>query len=41
VLLMAVMDGLQLQHLLDPGSIDMVEPLAELLAMVEKVSPRT
>jgi AcrR family transcriptional regulator len=41
VLLMAVMDGLQLQHVLDPGSVDMVAPLAELLAMVEKVSPRT
>jgi AcrR family transcriptional regulator len=41
ILLMAVMDGLQLQHVLDPGSVDMVGPLAELLAMVEKVSPRT
>jgi hypothetical protein len=38
---MAVMDGLQLQYVLDPGSVDMVEPLAELLAMVETVSPRT
>jgi AcrR family transcriptional regulator len=38
ILLMAVMDGLQLQHVLDPGSVDMVETLAELLALV---SPRT
>jgi AcrR family transcriptional regulator len=38
VLLMAVMDGLQLQHVLDPGTVDMVEPLAELLALV---SPRS
>jgi AcrR family transcriptional regulator len=41
ILLMAVMDGLQLQHVLDPGSVDMVEPLADLLALVEAVSPRT
>jgi hypothetical protein len=40
-LLMAVMDGLQLQHLLDPASVDMAEPLAELLALLAAVSPRT
>jgi AcrR family transcriptional regulator len=40
-LLMAVMDGLQLQHLLDPTSVDMAEPLAELLALLAAVSPRT
>ena len=31
-LLVAVMDGLQLQFLLDPEAVDMVEPLADLLA---------
>lgn len=31
-LLAAVMDGLQLQFLLDPETVDMVEPLADLLA---------
>jgi AcrR family transcriptional regulator len=31
-LLAAVMDGLQLQFLLDPEAVDMVEPLADLLA---------
>jgi AcrR family transcriptional regulator len=30
-LLIAVMDGLQIQHLLDPGAVDMVEPLEDLL----------
>jgi AcrR family transcriptional regulator len=40
-LLMAVMDGLQLQHLLDPTSVDMAEPLAELLTLLAAVSPRT
>src|SRR4051812_37987407 len=34
-LLTAVMDGLQLQHLLDPGEVDMVQPLADLLALLE------
>jgi AcrR family transcriptional regulator len=33
-LLIAVMDGLQLQHLLDPGAVDMVEPLEGLLAVL-------
>jgi AcrR family transcriptional regulator len=31
VLLIAVMDGLQLQHLLEPDAVDMVQPLADLL----------
>src|SRR3954451_24043744 len=34
-LITAVMDGLQLQHLLDPGEVDMVAPLADLLALLE------
>src|SRR3954471_8861897 len=34
-LLTAAMDGLQLQHLLDPGEVDMVAPLADLLALLE------
>jgi AcrR family transcriptional regulator len=34
VLLTALMDGLQLQFLLDPESVDMVEPLAGLLALL-------
>ena len=34
VLLIAVMDGLQLQHLMDPGMVDMVEPLSDLLALL-------
>jgi AcrR family transcriptional regulator len=34
VLLTALMDGLQLQFLLDPESVDMVEPLASLLAVL-------
>ena len=33
--LLAVMDGLQLQFLLDPESVDMVEPFAELLALLQ------
>ena len=33
-LLAAVMDGLQLQFLLDPESVDMVEPLAQLLKLL-------
>ena len=33
-LLIAVMDGLQIQHLLDPGAVDMVEPLGDLLSML-------
>jgi AcrR family transcriptional regulator len=33
-LLIAVMDGLQLQHLLDPGEVDMAEPLADLLELL-------
>ncbi|MDA0167340.1 TetR/AcrR family transcriptional regulator [Solirubrobacter ginsenosidimutans] len=41
VLLIAVMDGLQLQHLLDPASVDMAAPLAELLSLLAPVSPRT
>jgi AcrR family transcriptional regulator len=35
VLLIAVMDGLQLQHLLEPDAIDMVKPLADLLALLD------
>ena len=34
VLLIAVMDGLQLQHLMDPGMVDMVGPLSDLLALL-------
>ncbi len=34
VLLIAVMDGLQLQHLLEPDAVDMVRPLADLLALL-------
>jgi hypothetical protein len=34
VLLIAVMDGLQLQHLLEPDAVDMVQPLAQLLDLV-------
>jgi AcrR family transcriptional regulator len=34
-LITAVMDGLQLQHLLDPGEVDMVGPLADLLTLLE------
>ena len=33
-LLIAVMDGLQIQHLLDPGEVDMVEPLEDLLTLL-------
>jgi AcrR family transcriptional regulator len=33
-LLIAVMDGLQIQHLLDPGAIDMIEPLEDLLTLL-------
>ncbi len=33
-LLVAAMDGLQLQYLLDPESVDMVEPLADLLKLI-------
>jgi AcrR family transcriptional regulator len=32
--LVAVMDGLQLQYLLDPEAVDMVETLAEVLALL-------
>jgi AcrR family transcriptional regulator len=35
VLLIAVMDGLQLQHLLEPDAVDMVRPLADLLALLD------
>jgi hypothetical protein len=28
------MDGLQLQYLLEPGAVDMVTPLADLLALL-------
>ena len=41
ILIVAVMDGLQLQHLLDPDSIDMAGPLADLLALLAPVSSRT
>jgi AcrR family transcriptional regulator len=41
VLLIAVMDGLQLQHLLEPDAVDMAAPLADLLSLLEPVSPRT
>jgi AcrR family transcriptional regulator len=34
-LLIAVMDGLQIQHLLEPDAVDMVTPLADLLALLE------
>ena len=34
----AVMDGLQLQFLLDPESVDMVQPLADLLAAFRRDS---
>ena len=34
MLLIAVMDGLQLQHLMDPDAVDMVEPLSDLLALL-------
>jgi AcrR family transcriptional regulator len=34
-LLIAVMDGLQLQYLLEPDAVDMVEPLAGLLALLD------
>src|SRR4051812_9844808 len=37
--LAATMDGLQLQYLLDPDSVDMVEPLADLLALLADTSP--
>jgi AcrR family transcriptional regulator len=33
-LLIAVMDGLQIQHLLDPGDVDMTEPLEDLLTLL-------
>jgi AcrR family transcriptional regulator len=33
-LLIAVMDGLQLQHLMDPEAVDMVEPLSDFLALL-------
>jgi AcrR family transcriptional regulator len=33
VLLIAVMDGLQLQHLLESDAVDMVQPLADLLEL--------
>lgn len=35
VLLIAVMDGLQIQHLLDPGAVDLVEPLEDLLRLLD------
>jgi AcrR family transcriptional regulator len=41
VLLIALMDGLQLQHLLEPAAVDMAAPLADLLALLAPVSPRT
>jgi AcrR family transcriptional regulator len=41
VLLIAVMDGLQLQHLLEPAAVDMAAPLGDLLALLAPVSPRT
>jgi AcrR family transcriptional regulator len=41
ILLIAVMDGLQLQHLLEPGSVDMLGPLADLLTLLGPVSSRT
>jgi AcrR family transcriptional regulator len=39
ILLAAVMDGLQLQFLLDPESVDMLEPLADLLAALAPQRP--
>jgi AcrR family transcriptional regulator len=35
VLLIAVMDGLQIQHLLEPDAVDVVEPLADLFALLD------
>ena len=35
-LIAAVMDGLQLQFLLDPEAVDMVEPLADLLSLLSQ-----
>jgi AcrR family transcriptional regulator len=35
VLLLAVMDGLQIQHLLEPDAVDIVEPLPDLLALLD------
>jgi AcrR family transcriptional regulator len=33
-LLIAVMDGLQIQHLLEPDAVDMVAPISDLLALL-------
>jgi AcrR family transcriptional regulator len=35
VLLIAVMDGLQIQHLLDPQAVDLVKPLEDLLRLLD------
>ena len=35
VLLLAVMDGLQIQHLLDPQAVDLVKPLEDLLRLLD------
>jgi AcrR family transcriptional regulator len=35
VLLIAVMDGLQIQHLLDPRAVDLVKPLEDLLGLLD------
>jgi hypothetical protein len=34
ILLAAAMDGLQLQFLLDPESVDMVEPFSDLIGLL-------
>ena len=34
ILLAAVMDGLQLQYLLDPDSVEMVEPFSALMELL-------
>jgi AcrR family transcriptional regulator len=34
--ILALMDGLQIQHLLDPDALGMVEPLAEVLALLTR-----
>jgi AcrR family transcriptional regulator len=34
-LLLAVMDGLQIQHLLDPQAVDLVKPLEDLLRLLD------
>ena len=40
ILLIAVMDGLQMQYLLDPETVDMVEPMARFLDLLRPPPPR-